>query len=164
MRLPPAALCLPAVLVTALATALGSTLLLALAKGPAPASAGTPPAASPAVVLVAPAPAAPALSPDERALLSILDAGRMRVDSLVRRAAGLGDGPQARALSAQAIAMKRDTELQYLERLSFLARLRGNLGLALQADARAERIRHPAAPAASSEPQRKPEASDGGAR
>lgn len=81
------------------------------------------------------------------ALQAILEDGRARVAALAARIGALPDGAERQALLGKAVEIKRQTEIEFLRAAARIARERGDLGAAQQAEARVEIILHPPRPA-----------------
>jgi hypothetical protein len=88
-------------------------------------------------------------------IFKIREDTRLQVEDLVKRMAGLPDGPALRALQGKVQELKQDCRLRVLRTKADFARQRGDLRAAGEVDNLIEQILHPR-PAPSTTVQRQP--------
>jgi hypothetical protein len=150
------------VLATFPATARAAGPIADMAK-PAPATRVAPPAETgsrSAARAVQPDPskargtnAALRLSPEEQALLSIREEAQARVGELARRSAATNDPAARLELQRQAIEIKQQAQVRFLETKISFARSRGDFAAVQELELTLDRLIHPPARAVPAEPQ-----------
>jgi hypothetical protein len=101
---------------------------------------------------------------EESALRAIREDGVRQVEALVARMKGLSEGPALEALDRQAVAIKRQTEVDFLRTKAMYARARGDLAGAQSLDAAVARILNPPGRIATGPDVAKPSVANGGPR